>query len=366
MDELLAPYEEEGVFYWNIIEGMRMTEKDAIYGVPMTVYLPVWLSEKQYLGGEKGLADVVAGMEKARADHPDGPLLFTPYPQDLLMQMVPACLPAWTQSEQTGESGCLDAAKIEEFYQAAEKLWELDSSGFDEESRIKWQQDAEKVKREGELEMLRVVPGQYNDIFNIGETWAQFGCLTSVWYEMTTIHCIEESFRNGYYDKAVARNDEVVVEQYIGQAEDVYWARTVTGICEQAKEPELAEEFMKLLLSEKMMDKWWLESGIWFGGAAIRRSSLAKAMDKNYREFGEVSGWGESDMQFIYNGHIWPTEEEKQWLYQMMEEADCLYLSGTMLEEIVKEVGLQVLEGSLTPEEGAKEVARKMTIEMEE
>ncbi|MBP3475798.1 MAG: extracellular solute-binding protein [Lachnospiraceae bacterium] len=367
LDELLAPYEEDGVLYWNIVEGMRMTEKEEIYGVPMTVYLPVWLSEKQYLGGEKGLSDIVAGMEQARADHPGGPLLFTPYPQDLLMQMVPASLPAWTQSEQAGGNGSLDVAKIEEFYQAAQKLWELDSAGLDTDARIKWQQDAAEVTKQAELEMIRVVPGQYNDIFNIGETWAQFGCLTSVWYEMTTIHCLKANFKNGYYDKAVARNDEVTVEKYIGQAEDVYWARTVTGICAQAKEPELAEEFVKLLLSEQMMDKWWLDGeGIWFGGAAIRKSSLAKAMDKNCREYAEVAGWDESYIQLVYDGIIWPTEEEKQWLYQMMEEADCCYLSDTMLEEVVKEVGLQVLEGSLTPEEGAEEVARKMAIEMEE
>ena len=75
-------------------------------------------------------------------------------------------------------------------------------------------------------------------------------------------------------------------------------------------------------------------------------------------------GW--KDPAILNNQESWPTEEEKQWLYQMMEDADCCYRPGTMLEECVMEAGLLVLEGELTPEEGAAEVARKMAIAMDE
>lgn len=64
--------------------------------------------------------------------------------------------------------------------------------------------------------------------------------------------------------------------------------------------------------------------------------------------------------------NIWPTEEKKEWFYQMMEDADCCYRPGTMLEECAMEVGLKVLDGELTPGEGAEEVARRMAIEMDE
>ena len=55
-----------------------------------------------------------------------------------------------------------------------------------------------------------------------------------------------------------------------------------------------------------------------------------------------------------------------QWLYDRMEESDCCYRTGTMLEDTVREVGFRVLDGELTPEEGAKEVEKKMAISMEE
>lgn len=50
LDALLAPYEEEGVLYQSIVEGMRMTEEEKIYGVPMTVELPLYYGEKKYVG----------------------------------------------------------------------------------------------------------------------------------------------------------------------------------------------------------------------------------------------------------------------------------------------------------------------------
>ncbi len=34
---------------------------------------------------------------------------------------------------------------------------------------------------------------------------------------------------------------------------------TIVGLCEQGKEPELAEAYMNLLLSDPMMRKWWLD-----------------------------------------------------------------------------------------------------------
>ncbi|MDE7429652.1 MAG: extracellular solute-binding protein, partial [Lachnospiraceae bacterium] len=54
LDDFLAPYEEEGILYRNIVEGMRMTEKDKIYGVPMSVDLPLRFGEKKYVGDMHG------------------------------------------------------------------------------------------------------------------------------------------------------------------------------------------------------------------------------------------------------------------------------------------------------------------------
>ena len=53
-------------------------------------------------------------------------------------------------------------------------------------------------------------------------------------------------------------------------------------------------------------------------------------------------------------------------MLQVLEEASCPYFPGSVLEETVKEVGFRVLDGELTPEEGAAEVGRRMAIEMEE
>ena len=122
---------------------------------------------------------------------------------------------------------------------------------------------------------------------------------------------------------------------------------------------------MELMLSDTMMQKWWLE-GQFDGGVPIREESIASLLDFNNRAFAEVKGWDAKDISTMYKEYFWPTEEEMQWLYDRMEESDCCYRTGTMLEETVREIGFRVLDGELTPEEGAKEVERKMAIAMEE
>ena len=355
LDDFLAPYEEEGILYRNIVEGMRMTEKDKIYGVPLSVDLPLRYGEKKYVGDMHGLDGMIAGAELAREEHPDGPLIETPYQENLFNIIVPVCLPAWT-----GEDGSLNTESLTEFYQAAVRLWELDSAGFTEEERTKWQQ---AVGDDGD-DITNSMYWHYTDMYNIGETWIELGYLKNAWYAVSQLHVQMVNYREGYsyYKKP---DDEVIYGRMTGQAGNVYSARTIVGLCEQAAEPELGEEFMELMLSDTMMQKWWLE-GRFTGGVPIRKESLVSLLDMNNHAFAEVAGWDSHDISMMYKELFWPTEEELQWLYDRMEESDCCYLTGTLLEETVREVGSRVLDGELTPEEGAEEVARKMAIEMEE
>ena len=113
------------------------------------------------------------------------------------------------------------------------------------------------------------------------------------------------------------------------------------------------------------MNKWWLQGNL-SGGIPIRKESVEKILDINNHEFAEMKGFNEKDTGFLHDETCWPSEEEKQWLYGLMEDASCCYRSGSMLEETVKEIGLRVLNGEITPKEGADMVAGKMAIEMEE
>ncbi len=355
LDALLAPYEEEGVLYQSIVEGMRMTEEEKIYGVPMTVELPLYYGEKKYVGDMQGLDELAAGAEFARAEHPEGPLIDTPYQSNLFDLMIPLCLPAWTK-----EDGSPDTESLTAFYRTAKRLWELDSAGMSGEQRRKWQQDV----ADEEADLSNIMFTQYEDIYNIGETWIALGYMKNAWYGMTNLHTRMENYRNGY-STYKELEDEVAYGRLTGQAGNVYRARTIVGLCEQAKEPELGEMFMELLLSDTMMQKWWLE-GHFDGGLPIRKDSLVSLLDFNNRAFAEVKGWTKQEIEVVYKEMFWPTEEERQWLFDRMEESDHCYRKGTFLEETVREVGVRVLDGELTPEEGAREVERKTAIAMEE
>ena len=94
------------------------------------------------------------------------------------------------------------------------------------------------------------------------------------------------------------------------QADNVYWAKIIVGLCEQGKETELAEEYLKLLLSDAMMRKWWLDKPRNQSGITIRKDSLADIMDINNVEYGEIMGW--KDPGILNEENMWPAEEEKQ------------------------------------------------------
>lgn len=358
LDGILQPYLDDGILYQNIVEGMRMTEKNKIYSVPMMVYLPLWLGEKMYLDGEDSLEDIVAGMEKARQKHPEGAILYTLYPKDVLLQTMPVCLPAWT-----GEDGSLDVEKLTAYYQAVRRMWEIDCAGFDNAGRETWQKNNMEWYAPEDMDMADIgFNFQYAVQQNFGETWLQLGFLMTPQVGMTGIHVTKANMAADWQEKEL--EDAVAYDAYAGQADNVYWARTIVGLCEQGKEPELAEAYMNLLLSDPMMRKWWLDKPRNRSGLTIRKDSLGDILDIDNIEFGQTMGF--KDPTGVNHPNFWPTEEEKQWLYQMMEDASCCYSPGTMLEECAMEVGVRVLEGELTPEEGAKEVERKMAIAMEE
>lgn len=358
LDGILQPYLDDGILYQNIVEGMRMTEKNKIYSVPMMVYLPLWLGEKMYLDGENSLEDIVAGMEKARQKHPEGAIFYTLYPKDVLLQTMPVCLPAWT-----GEDGSLDVEKLTAYYQAVRRMWEIDCAGFDDAGRETWQKNNMEWYAPEDMDMADIgFNFQYAVQQNFGETWLQLGFLMTPQVGMTGIHVTKANMAADWQEKEL--EDAVAYDAYAGQADNVYWARTIVGLCEQGKEPELAEAYMNLLLSDPMMRKWWLDKPRNRSGLTIRKDSLGDILDIDNIEFGQTMGF--KDPTGVNHPNFWPTEEEKQWLYQMMEDASCCYSPGTMLEECAMEVGVRVLEGELTPEEGAKEVERKMAIAMEE
>lgn len=358
LDGILQPYLDDGILYQNIVEGMRMTEKNKIYSVPMMVYLPLWLGEKMYLDGEDSLEDIVAGMEKARQKHPEGAILYTLYPKDVLLQTMPVCLPAWT-----GEDGSLDVEKLTAYYQAVRRMWEIDCAGFDDAGRETWQKNNMEWYAPENMDMADIgFNFQYAVQQNFGETWLQLGFLMTPQVGMTGIHVTKANMAADWQEKEL--EDAVAYDTYTGQADNVYWARTIVGLCEQGKEPELAEAYMNLLLSDPMMRKWWLDKPRNHSGLTIRKDSLGDILDIDNIEFGQTMGF--KDPTGVNHPNFWPTEEEKQWLYQMMEDASCCYRPGTMLEECAMEVGVRVLDGELTPEEGAKEVERKMAIAMEE
>lgn len=338
LDELLKPYLEEHLLFENIVEGMRMTDEDGVYALPLTVQIPSWIGERSYMEGENGLTDIVSAFEKARADHPQGALLPVCSEEDLVKKMVFTSLPAWVD-----ENGGLAEEKAAEFFEAVKQIWELNAGGMTEE----------------EWNLLRKYYAQWDMLDpNLGDlAWEN----ERIWIDMARIRHVE--LLNSMNTDIVIYHGDYGLEKEIdvwfgsldGQAQNVFWAQSIAGICEKAREPELAEEFYELLLSDEMMNKWWMKRGF-----PINRAAMGWALDVGNNEFAQYMGTDGRDKDH------WIQADVQQQFLKMMEAASTFYQPDTVLEELAVETGIRVCRGELTPEEGAAEVASRMAIEMEE
>ncbi len=344
LDDILEPYLEQELLYENIVDGMRMTETDQVYAVPMTVMLPAWEGEQAFFEGEDSLEALVEGARAAREKHQEGALLWIRDEKDLMSQLIFTSLPAWTD-----ENGSLDQEKLRKFFEAAKELWDLNASGMTEED---WETLAEVYSAaEGYTdENLRLLMGSIWGVTDEKHIWVMLGMIRDVGrYESVWLN---EWNTSKYEIKSGVEN--WTCGFYLGQAPRVFVGQSIVGICQKAREPELAQEFFELLLSDEIMNKWWMKPGL-----PVSRAALAYALDVNNLEWYQYLGLEETVES---RAVTWPPEEQRQKLQDMMAS----YQSGTSLEEIVQEVGIQVLKETLSPEEGAAEVAKRMAIEMEE
>lgn len=349
LDQVLEPYVEQGILYENIVDGMRMTESDSIYGMPMTVALPVWSGEREFFGGEDSLEKLVEGVRQSRSRHPEGALTMVRSERDLLLQLTFVCMNGWTD-----EQGSLDQEALTSFFEAAKEIWDLNDQGMTEED---WEKILEVYRDREEDEVLRNY-GVLGTEMGIENFWVKLGVVQDTeWFSVVWLmgKNINDEV-SGPYVKPDAQEWDYGF--YQGQGKKAFWAQSIVGICESAREPELAQEFFELLLSDEIMDKWWLNRGL-----PVSKAALAHALDVNNLEFSQYLGIDETAED---RAKIWPPREDQQRLQDLMAQAEVFYQPGSALEELVTEVGIEVLKGGCTPREGAGEVAKRMAIAMEE
>lgn len=351
LDEFLQPYLEEEILFENIVDSMRMTEDNGVYALPMTFWVYAWSGEKSYLEDTEKLEDLVTAFETARAEHPEGAICFVRDEQELLERLLPVSIAAWKT-----ENG-LEEAKIREFFEAAKQIWNLNAQGM---TQADWDEFRTYTPENGWSDVgFEDVSGVSMVLYDT-QIWLNLGYLRSAYppWGISSVYVLRNNYEAGYY----AKQCDYDYGPLSGQVTGTYRGWTVTGICENAKEPGLAEEFLTLLLSEEVMNKWWIQVGI-----PIRRDSFDWCLDMENMEYSSYFGnTDEETKRLFHNETYWPPQEMLDVLYAMAESSSVFYQPGSALETAALEAGVRVLQGEFTPEEGAQEVVRRMRIEMEE
>ena len=145
-----------------------------------------------------------------------------------------------------------------------------------------------------------------------------------------------------------------------GQADHVFLPQTIAGISSSAKEKELAEQFLEMMLSEKAA----AATGFSVNCAAHEANMSVNEGDEE-GIIGAIAMAGESGVMKTMNLYAL-NEDEKKWLKDTILSLKTPYISGSVLEEAVLEAGEALLEQETDIDGAMEQIRKKVRLEMAE
>lgn len=310
---------ETGGSYFENITNAYQDDRGQLCAVPSRFLIPmVQAGSKYYSPGE----DFNAFMERKDT-------MVNMRPANVVAKFWYTCGAAWQK-----EDGTLDEAKVTEFLVKLKHGYgEYDSNieEYDQEPMVNMLMFA------GDYELLE---GNWNTNFGL---------------------C-------GYKDYGfeVAINERVTdgcVDLMPGQADHVFVPTMVLGIGSKSSQPQLAEEFVKYLLSPNAAQDIFTQ----YSGFPVEKGAFRSAIDGHeYEQNKNIITFQLNDGTAIEYTQAPTTEEEITRMTQLVESLTTPSLQDDVIKEAVVEQGVKVLKGELSPEEGAAAIIQKVNIYLAE
>ena len=344
LSENLKAAEEKEEFFDNIT---RVYEEDGkIYAIPTRFRIPLLMGNEEFVSNIQDLSSLSAVMEEMREKNPEGSILSAYTPEILLKMLAIASEPTWSK-----EDGNLQEETVKEFLTQAKKIYDNEISGIS---------DSEKE------EFLNSVRGSDDSSGTAEETaldisWSILNFLTKSQAQLAigASQQVSLDFTNVISVSRV--KPEVVYKPLSLQAENVFQAESIVGVSAKAAEPEMAREFVEMLLSYNVMS---MQQEPYPVNAASFDSLFDTDMEGD-GAFGSM-GISKDDGSVATLDLYWPNEEEQKGLEQMVRSLKTPYLPGSPIEQAVLEAGVSVLEGNMSVDEGVAQIKQKIQLYLSE
>ena len=344
LSENLKAVEEKEEFFDNIT---RVYEEDGkIYAIPTRFRIPLLMGNEEFVSNIQDLSSLSAVMEEMREKNPEGSILSAYTPEILLKMLAIASEPTWSK-----EDGNLQEETVKEFLTQAKKIYDNEISGIS---------DSEKE------EFLNSDRGSDDSSGTAEETaldisWSILNFLTKSQAQLAIGASQQVSLDFTNVISVPRVKPEVVYKPLSLQAENVFQAESIVGVSAKAAEPEMAREFVEMLLSYNVMS---MQQEPYPVNAASFDSLFDTDMEGD-GAFGSM-GISKDDGSVATLDLYWPNEEEQKGLEQMVRSLKTPYLPGSPIEQAVLEAGVSVLEGNMSVDEGVAQIKQKIQLYLSE
>ena len=344
LSENLKAVEEKEEFFDNIT---RVYEEDGkIYAIPTRFRIPLLMGNEEFVSNIQDLSSLSAVMEEMREKNPEGSILSAYTPEILLKMLAIASEPTWSK-----EDGNLQEETVKEFLTQAKKIYDNEISGIS---------DSEKE------EFLNSVRGSDDSSGTAEETaldisWSILNFLTKSQAQLAIGASQQVSLDFTNVISVPRVKPEVVYKPLSLQAENVFQAESIVGVSAKAAEPEMAREFVEMLLSYNVMS---MQQEPYQVNAASFDSFFDTDMEGD-GAFGSM-GISKDDGSVATLDLYWPNEEEQKGLEQMVRSLKTPYLPGSPIEQAILEAGVSVLEGNMSVDEGVAQIKQKIQLYLSE
>lgn len=335
---------EEALFP-NIVDACR--EDGKIVALPIRVQVPMAAGRAEYVEKIEDLESLADAVEQIREENPEGPVLGLSSAGELLRVLSLSSSGAWTDG-----AGAVDEEALTEFLTAAKRIWQAEISGLEEE-------DLERDE-------------SYNLTYDAGMEYA------TVSKHAVSIGMKEQLLAVGKMYKVDFDYD--VLTSVAGQEEDFgfrFWNGQVknglipdgmAGILANSAEDELAAAFYRSLFGRKLQDMD-LAGGLPVNMASFDTFAVNPYVDPEGFMEENVAGAlvvsnDKGDRYCV--DLLWPDGEDFGKLKEAVSGRNVINRGDATIEEVVFEVGEEVLESDMTPQEAVEEIVKRSAIYLAE
>lgn len=339
LSEEIGAKRQNGELYENIVNAYE--SENGIFAVPAFFKFHIYAGEDvSGIADLKTLADEVEGL---REENPEGNLIGSYSPQEVLLRIYDISSPAFIK-----EDGSLLQEQLAEYLVQAQRIWEAEKQGMDTEKALNYLELEDYYEEElGKNWYVKVDSCDYLT----GGRKMLFGEIGSAdwggYLEVTSVF------------KQLGQNMEVRVLN--GLSENVYIPNTVVGVNAAGAQKEAATDFIMCMLSADLQQKS-LGTGL-----PVNREAMGKILYAYQPEelFGCLVETDENGNLTDLN-LLWPTKEQTAALEEMIEGLDTPAVIDENMKDAVIESGILVLNGEKSVDEAVGEIINKTQIYLAE